>query len=470
MNKAFPIPKYLPDQTPNSGILTGLDNALPITDGYGPVRGFQSVSSGISGQFKGGAAVISNNGASYLLVGTATGLQRYASGGWVDLLTGLTVTEQWRFTGFGNYVIAVNGTQTYQVDLAAGTASALTGAPNGKSVTVVGDYVVIGQDTGNLIDIFTSDINDHTRWVPDEGATQQPQLVGGEVMGLAGGEYGVILQRRRIVRQSRTGEVAFPFEYDAITDSVGCASRGSVVQWGRKVFFLSDQGFMSFEDGQELIPIGTEQIDRTFQSLVPADDYDRIFSAIDPVRKLVVWCVPGAPGVLFIYNYELAKWGRATMNVEGVFSAFTSSETLEGLGASNPDLDAMTTSLDDPIYSGGSPALYIVQNGEIGTLTGDTLAASFEFGFMALSAGHRSRVRGVRPVTDCVDGLSMELDVSDRQGDEGVTKQGGSLRPSGRIPFRASGRYHRLKWGIEAGANWTYVQGFEIEYSGAGER
>ena len=66
-----------------------------------------------------------------------------------------------------------------------------------------------------------------TRGFPDGGATQQPQLTGGEIMGLAGGEYGVILQRRQITRMSLTGDATRPFDYDVVTDNLGCASRGS---------------------------------------------------------------------------------------------------------------------------------------------------------------------------------------------------------------------------------------------------
>ena len=469
MKKMFPIPDYLPDQTPNSGTLEGLTNAYPIVSGFAPVRGFQSVSQAIEGDFLGGVAVIANDGTSYLLVGTSTNLHRYVSGGWVDLLTNLTVTDQWRFIGFGDYVVAVNGNTTYEVDLVAGTASAISGAPAGKSVAEVGGYVVIGQSSGNLLDVQTSRINDHTEWSVLNGATQAPQLSGGEVMGVSGGEYGLILQRRRLVRQSRTGDATVPFDYDPIAESVGCDSRGSVAQWGRSTFFLADQGFMGVEDGQVLVPIGTEKVDRTFQELVPSDDYERIFSAIDPVRKLVIWCVPGSPGFLFIFNYELKKWGIAKLPIEGIFSAFTSSDTLEGVSAANPDLDAMTVSLDDPSFSGGNPQLYVVQNGQIGTLTGSTLEAIMEFGFMELSPGRRSRLIAVRPVTDAGE-QSMEVAVSERQGDAGVVKSGGSYRSSGRIPFRASGRYHRLTWTIPAGTEWSYAHAFEAEFEAGGAR
>ena len=470
MMQAFQLPPYLPDQTPNSGTMVGLANAYPITDGYAPVGEFQEISTALPAKFLGGGAFVSTSGASFTLVGTATTLSRYASGGWVDLLTGLSVTDQWRFVSFGNFVIAVNGSQTYQIDLVAGTAAPLANAPVGKSVAVVEPYVVIGQTTNDLLSVFTSDVNDHTRWIPDAGATQQPMLTGDEVMGIAGGEYGVILQRRRLVRMTPTGDADLPFEYDQITDNLGCASRGSIAQHGRSVFFLSDQGFMGFEDGQVPVPIGTEQVDRTFQSIVAAADYERIFSAVDPVRKLVIWCVPGSPGSLWIYNYELQKWGIAQLNMEGIFDAFTSSETLEGLAVTYPTLDAVPFSLDDPRFKGGSPQLYVVQGGKMGTLSGPALEAVFDLGFSEVARGRLARVRSIRPVTDCLEGQSMSMTFSDRQGDVGTKKDASPLRASGRMPIRGRGRYQRLKWTIAAGSRWNYAQGFELEYEAGGVR
>lgn len=470
MKVTLPLPAYLPDQTINSGVMLEACNTYPLADGYGPVRGFVAISDATPAEFKGGASFIADDGTSYPLVGTSNGLARYASGAWTDLIVGMTVTDQWKFAQFGNFAIGVNGQSTKVVDLIAGTAATLTGAPTGKSVAIVGDYVVIAQDTNDLLSVFTSDINDHTRWVPDTGATQQPQLTGGEVMGLAGGEYGVILQRRRLVRMTRTGDATAPFEYDEITDNIGCASRGSVAQYGRSVFFLSDQGFMALEDGQVPVPIGAEAVDRTFQAIVPPDDYERIFAAVDPKRKLVVWCVPGSPGTLWIYNYVLKRWTVAKLNIDAVFSGFTSSETLEGVSGTYPDLDAMTFSLDDPRFSGGAPQFYAVQSDKVGALSGDTLEAVLQMGFEPLGKGDIARLRHIRPVTDCTDGITIETDVRARLGDAANVKVTSGLRDSGMMPIRASGRYIKMRWEIEAGSVWNYAQASEVHFERAGLR
>lgn len=470
MKVNYPIPAFLPDQSDNSGTLVELKNAYPTADGYKPIKGFQPISVALPADFKGGASFVTTDGTSYLVVGTSTGLVRYAAGSWTNLVTGLTVTDQWRFSAFGNFAVAVNGTDTIEIDLNAGTASTLTNAPIGKSIAIIDPYLVIGQDSSDLLSVFTSDVNDHTRWVPDAGATQQPQLTGDEVMGIGGGEYGVILQRRRLVRMSKTGDATLPFDYDPITENVGCASKGSVAQHGRSIFFLADQGFASIEDGQAVQFIGSEQVDRTFQEMVPAAEYERIYSAVDPVKKLVIWCVPGSPGRLWIFNYELRKWGVAELNIEGVFAGFTSSATLEQVSADNPDLDAMTVSLDDPQFSGGNPQLYAVQGGKIGALSGENLEAIFQLGFAELSKGKIARIRSIRTVTDCVEGQTVKVDARDRMGDPASVKTAGSIRASGIMPVRARGRFMKFRHEIAAGADWSYLQAIEIEFETGGER
>jgi len=471
VKSSLPFPAYAPDQTDNSGFLQQAQGVIRTATGYRPIKDFLEIGTALGGEFKGGASFVADDGTSYLLAGTVDGLERYASGGWTDLVTGMTITDQWRFASFGNFAIGVNGSTPKVVDLNAGTASTLTDAPDGKCIAIVGDYVVIGQDSSDLLGIYTSGFNDHTEWdAVSADATIQPMLTGGEVMGLAGGEYGVILQRRRLVRMNLTGDGDAPFAYDEITTNVGCASKGSVEQYGRSVFFLSDAGFMALEDGQALRPIGNEKIDRLFQELVPAEDYERIFAAVDPKAKIITWAVTGSPGHLFIYNFSLGEWSYDKIDIDGVFSGFTSSDTLEDVSTANPDIDAMTISLDDPRFRGGSPQLYAVQDSKAGVLGGDNRKAIFEMPFVEPVKGRRARYQAIRPITDCTSGLTLTVDVRERLGDAADVNAAGALRASGVMPIRASGRYMKLTQEIAASSVWTYADGVELEYGRGGER
>lgn len=472
MNVTLQFPPFLPDQSAISGGLNTCNNVYPKIDGYAPIPAVTAFSAALTGDFKGGSAFIAKDGNSTLLVGTTTDLLKYAGASWTSLVGSLTVTDQWRFAQFGDYVIGVNGSVTKVVDLVAATASTLTDAPTGKVIAVVGDYVVIGQDTGDLAGVFTSGVSDHTKWdVVTTDATYQPMLAGGEIMGLASGEYGVILQRQRLVRMTRTGDVNAPFAYDDISTNVGCASKGSVAQHGNRLFWLSDSGFKMMQAGQEPIQnIGSEKVDRTFAAQVARDDWESIYSAVDPQSKVVIWCVPGTPGTLWIYNWELDKWTTATLNIDAVFSGFTSSTDLETLAVTYTDLDAMTISLDDPRWSGGNPRLYAVQSNTVGTFFGAALEATFEFSFSELVKGRVARISSVRPVGNVTDGLTLKIDARARLGDAENIKTVTDLRTSGIMPIRTSGRYVKPELTIAAGASWSYINAFDFEYEAGGER
>lgn len=470
--KRLPFPAYLPDQLPR-GVLTAAINVLPAADGYRPVRSLASISDPLPATFKGGGAFISTDGTTYLLAGTANGLDRYSGGSWDVLLTAMSVTDRWRFAQFGNFVVAVNGVETKQVDLNAGTASAITGCPTGNGVAVVGDYVVITQANGNKLLVQWSGFNDHTKWTP--GVDQsgfQPMLTGGEIKGIAGGEYGVILQRFRLVRMERTGDDKAPFSFAEITPNFGCAASGSIAQAGRTVFFLSDRGFMALEDGQALKPIGNEKFDQAFRDSVASEDYEKLWAAIDPKRSLVFWGVPGVPGRIWTYNWVLDRATTIEIPFLGLFAGYESSLSLEDVAALYPNLDTMPYSLDDPRFQGGDPRLYVVdRQSRIGALSGPNLPATITMGWQSLADPMVARVRSVVPMSDATTGVTIKIDARQQMGGPlGPVSSTGDMQTSGRVPIRARGKYMTFSMLIAGGTRWSYAQGIDVDYDTGGAR
>lgn len=462
------LPVYAPDQSINSGVLTVAENVEPAADGYRPIRDIVTSGSALAETFNGGAAFISTTGIAYLLAGTTAKLCRWSAGAWSNLLTGLTVTKRWQFAQFGDFVVAVNGGATKEVDLDASTATDLAGAPTGTCIAIVGDFVVIGQADGNILMVQWSAFNDHTGWTPQVNQSGfQPMLTGGEVMGLAGGEFGVILQRQRLVRMSRTGDATAPFQFDEITPNVGCASKGSIAQAGRSVFFLSDRGFMACEDGQLPVPIGNELVDRTFLREVPRDEWERLYAVVDPVNAVVRWCLPGTPGKQWLYNWTLKRWSTPKYTFDGAFSGFTSSTDSDNTGITNIDGDTRTT--DDPEFSGGNPSLYVIKGGKLGTESGPPLAATLWMGFVEFTKDLVSRLRSFRPVGDMTS-ASCVLDCRQRLGDAENLKTASAIRDSGIMPCRATGKYVATRFSIPAGEAWSYCRAFEYELERGGQR
>lgn len=471
MLKRVKFPAWLPDQLPR-GVLTVATNVLPAANGYRPVKSVASISTPLAATFRGGGAFISSDGSTYLLAGTANGLERYSGGDWTVLLTAMSVVDRWRFAQFGDFVIAVNNTDTKQVDLNSGTASDLTAAPSGNGVAVVGDFVVITQADSDRLKVAWSAFNNHTQWTPAvDQAGFQPMLTGGEVKGIAGGEYGVILQRFRLVRMERTGDATAPFSFDEITTNVGCDSSGSIVQAGRTVFFHSDRGFMALDDGQALRPIGNEKVDQYLRDTLNSTDYEKMWAAVDPKRSLVMWGIVGSPGRILVYNWVLDRWSMIAIPFGGIFSGYESSMTLEQVSAEFPDLDTMPYSLDDPRFQGGDPRLYVVTpDSRIGAFSGPNLEATITLGWFSPSDPNVARVRAVWPTSDAVTGISVTMDARQQIGGAQDVHVSGVIQRSGRVPLRCRGKYLSITHTIAAGTRWSFMEGFDIELDKGGAR
>lgn len=470
MRKSLPFPAYLPDQPPTGAVLTTAENVYPNNGGYAPVSAYVGQTAALPASFSGGGAFIASSGTSYLLAGTDAGIYRLTSSTWANLTT--SSAGRWRFVQFSNVVIGVNGSNTQVIDLNAGTGGALSAAPVGTSIAVIGPFVMIGAAGGNKLKVQWSAFDDHTAWTP---ATNQSGFQGlndgGEVMGLAGGEYGVILQRFALTRASLSGDPLQPFQFQQITSNFGCASKASIAVAGRTVFFLSDRGFVALDDGQVTKPIGNEKVDASFRSVVDPTDYERLHVAVDPKRTLVFWGIPGTPGTVWCYNWVLDRWTTFKLPFSGFFSGYQSSMTLESVSALYPNIDTMPYSLDDPRFQGGDPRLYFVGTDQtVGALSGPSLQTTLSYGWQELMRGKRARIRGVWPVGDAVEGVTVTVNARQRMGDPELPVAAGNMQGSGRVPLRASGRYCQITVRHAAGSDWSYTQGVEVECEAAGER
>jgi hypothetical protein len=186
----------------------------------------------------------------------------------------------------------------------------------------------------------------------------------------------------------------------------------------------------------------------------------------------VAWLVPGSPGKLWVYNWQLDRWTIIALDAIGLFRGFTSSITLEQLNTLYPGgLDTIPFSLDSTRFSGGDPLLLLANaQGAIGALSGSNMAASLTTAYVEYADGRGTRLRAIRPITDAADGITITMDCRQRLGDiTGLTSRS-TLMASGDVPVRASGRYIALTMAMDAGAVWQSVQGVEPIYAVGGGR
>lgn len=464
--KAYPFPEWTPDL--GGQILTVANNVLAVANGYAPVKSPQAVTSGLPAAFNGGGAFIDSTGGASLMAATEADIYKYDGVDWNSVLT-ITSDQVVRMAQFGDNLLFAPGDTIASYDLVTSTTSTPTDAPDLIDIAQVRDFVM-GITTDNKV--RWCQFNNSGVWTTGANQADEQPSLWGQLRRIIGGEYTLLLTDRSIVRGSYVGVeggLDIIFQFDEISQEVGCMAAGSVCNVGRLVFFLAERGFQMC-DGNEVLPIADEKFNRWFFSAYSREDIANIWAAIDPRQSLVLWAMPGTPGRIIAYNWVLKRGTVIQTDVSGLMSGYTSGLSIEALDAIYGDLDSMTISLDDPSLQGGSPLLLVADaDNALNALTGANLEAVLTLTNLEPTPGKRSRIRSLRLVSDTLD-ASAVVNAKMRSGDgEGIVATS-SMRSSGKLPIRANGRYNDLTVTIPAAAAWTYIQGCEFEFEAGDAR
>ena len=270
---------------------------------------------------------------------------------------------------------------------------------------------------------------------------------------------------KAIHRMSYVG-TPFIFQFDNISREKGCIASGSVSQYQGLTFFLSDDGFYLC-DGQQVVPIGAEKIDRFFFN--DADpDFTTMSSAVDPVRKLVLWNYKSkfAERKLLVYSFTTKKWSVMMAASDYISDATTASVTVEQLDDINASLDALSVSLDSNLYAGGKYFLGGTSGTKVVTFSGANKSATIETG--DISTGGRSLINLARPQID--NGSATVALASRTLLNEVVTFGTATAADSdNRVSLRGSGNYHRIQVN-PTGDNWKMAVAVDVDIQPQGVR
>jgi hypothetical protein len=379
---------------------------------------------------------------------------------------------KWNFTQFGNAIICannINKLQSFTLGSSSSFGDLNPSAPIAKFVTVVRDFVVAANlDAGsNANKVQWSNINDETNWTTGAASQSDYQIIsdGGNIHGMTGGEVGLIFLDRAIVRMSYIGSPLF-FQFDTISRGVGCVEGNTVVQYGSMTYFLGADGFYSC-DGTTVTAIGTQKVDAWFYANANPSKLNLMSSTIDPIRKIVVWSFIDnfAQNTLLIYNWQVQKWSYCTTDVDYVASSASAGMTLEGLDLYG-NMDTLTTSLDDALWSGGKFLFAGARDDKIVTFTGANSSAQLTTG--DIGDGVTSVVTLARPI---VDNGSGSVAIASRMLLSAVPELGSytAADSDNRVSLRSSGKYHRISV-IPTGDRWSNAIGVDIDVSPQGSR
>lgn len=470
--------EWTPDQP---GITNGLrraENVYPKLVGYGAIPTVVNYSASASEDLNNVVAGKTTAGATTVFAGGSTKLFKLDSG--TLALNNVsksgnysTPTDQrWKFTQFGSVIIAANGQakiQGYNLNSSSLFADLSADAPTARYVTVVRDFVVSGWQTSYQNRVQWSALGDESSWANSATTQADYQDIpdGGSIVGVTGGEFGLIFMDRAIHRMSYVGS-PLVFQFDNISRNLGCYEANSIIQYGGTSFFLGDDGFYAC-DGQNIVPIGNEKVNRFFFDNVDEGTLYLMSAAVDPSKKLIIWAYASnssaTPDSLLIYNFQTQKWTSGTTNVDKIASTSTPAVTLEGMDTYGT-LETILTTFDSRLWLGGKLQLAGVDGAKIVTFTGANATAYLETGDIEVP-GSTSSITMVKPIVD--DGSGSVALLSRRLLTEStVFGSQTAANSENRVSVRGIGRYHRLQ--LTPTGSWTSAVGMDIDLSPLGTR
>lgn len=492
----IPFGPWLPDLPvlENPGTLTA-ENVIPYGSHYSPWKDLTAYTNALTDRCRGAAAGIDGSFNTFVFAGDETNLYRLNNATWTDV-SGATYTtgadEHWSFDVYRNRMIATNysdAVQTWLMGTDAAFSNLGTNVPKARHITTIRNFAVLGNvndttDGQQPFRVAWSPINDPTGdWTPDvDTQAGEEDLVSGlQVMGLIGGEFGIVLMQESVYRMVYVGQPVL-FQFDEIEGAPGVAkdASGSVATFAGRSFYYAEDGFYT-TDGTNFEPIGANKFDEFFKADVNASEFSKMSSVIDPARKLYVLSYVGSnstgtPNRLLVYNWESGWASIVNRETQQLARLVTAGYTLEQLDNISSSLDAFPSSLDSRDWQGGA----IIFGGfdadnKFGLFGGGNLQATIGTSEVQLGAQKReeNQLQGMSGFRSVVGGLRAIVDTNSWTARVGTRNLPGDSvtwsalkTPNSRngvAPFREDARYHRGEVVITAGATWDKAQGIDID-------
>lgn len=451
----------------HNGLVTAR-NVFSGPGGYEPIKDVTAITTALPEAWKGGG-YFESNGNLAMLAATNAALYSFSSSWTSEYATVRTAPQH--FAQFGDLVIVANGGAPVKYTIGSGVGTLLGGSPPSSShVAIVKDFVFLSGNSAATSTVTWSAINNAEGWTVGTNECDD-QIIpdGGDITGIAGGEYGLVFQADAINIFEYVGTPLI-FTRRKISDGIGAMAHGSIASVGKMVFFLHRRGFYVFNDG-ELKGIGKDRVDRTFLETYSISDIENnIRCTVDKENSRVIWSMPDR---LWQFDWERERWTDvAVTGLVGISSGATSNTTLEQIAVLFPAIEDVTPGFDDAFWRGGDPMLLIAMTDfklySFGAST--NLEARLRMPRVEMFPGRTAHVRNARVGTDAVTGVTLKLDTSARLGDAEVTAQASSTRNNGDIPIRASGRYMQPEVVVAAATDWTYLQSLDLEATAGGRQ
>lgn len=417
------------------------------------------------------------------------------------------------FIEWGDSLLVASGSahNVQRVILETGSRQNLPGSPRARLISSLQGRVFLGNTEGTQIGVD----DDGDPIIEESKNILWASNIAGGGFDFTLGETGTsnrftISELDEITNLASTGEELIIFgrdktfslygrpgdiSIDRIGEHVGCPGAHASVSFNNNVYFASLAGF-HMTDGSRVVPIGTNRVDSTFQSLV-RERFAEIRTGVLDDNQTVFFTCPGAEiDKVWYYNTSNDRWSTGTDDIEATTTLPPRELTLEQLdnyGGRQRTIDDLPASLDSPLYREGtfiSGAMVRVNNRlEIRAFAGLRKTADIQVGAWNPSQGQNTFLRKVYPL---VSGQGHTVSVIDNVRDSlaAVPRQN---QPSlvnryNFAPVQELGRYHSLRfiiWGDErgmipqglsqtqtqsAGGRWEVFGSYNPDFTIIGER
>jgi len=487
-----PLAAFEPDKSRyNSAATPEIINAVPTSDGWGPLNGttvvygvyyllanenlapllredgnyitvaasFNAITSQaqLVDDALGMFACRKLDGTESVFVGTDTALYLFDrdSFAWEDA-SGSSApyagTGRWSFARFGQVVYAQNGVdpeQKFDVDTDTDFSDNAT-APIGRTIAAVGDFLMRGGLVGYPARIQWSAINDpQSNTATVKLSDYQDMPTGDEVMGivpLSGGAHVWMLSAVHGMAFALTSE--FVFTRQAIDEVTGTSAPYSICSIGQDDYVVyTDNGFIRFKSGS-FTNIGEGKVNKWFLANCDQNERQNIVANVDPENNIVWFAYTNTDGDrrCLGYHYNLNRWCLSTLAIQASCIARTFA------------YNASTPIVDEDLRR----FAMITDDRRLAYLMGDNLAATLTSNELDF-APDRSIITSAALISDAQD-FTITHKTTDVRG--GTFRTRSAVSPSsrsGRVPLRGDGRQHKLTVNISAGEEWSTATALDVE-------
>lgn len=347
--------------TPNG--LPSCMNVVPTSSGVGAINAFTpyDIGGSLVGDVNAAALIVGSDGTLRPFVSTATGVYEVISEAYVDRFTHTTTPPAVSFAALGSVSLVANGVDPVAASTDQTQAfDTITGAPVAhRLVTASGFAMALGY--GNEPSAWwCSGLFDYTTWTPDQG-TQAANGILYQTPGAitAGVNYNddVIVFKRDAVYRGRFVGVPNIWEWDVLSDAVGCVNQDAVCVTPNGVLFagLADIYMLTGTNIQSLGNVLRKWYARSLDTLQLASvkcQYDNNLQVV----YINFVAANGAPYQL-VYDLPTGRFGQADLSgmstnatVVAVFSYTKGTVTCDGLGTLYPSADAIDVPFNTPLW------------------------------------------------------------------------------------------------------------------------